>query len=175
MNQTRFIDWYSSITTGVKSMGFLTWPELLARRALPAPNSVRPVWTEGLDIQVGCLPLWLMRRGQGPSLCQQFPGKYPPSRQAPPPRPNLTPPGTLVRDWSLIMGKGGGGYKMGKSRVQNRLRPFPLKTGENFLRPSFYRGKLAPPPSPSVWLKLQAPMLKLHVPQNLLWPPFSMA
>ena len=32
----------------------------------------------------------------------------------------------MVRDWSLITGRGG--YKMGKSQVRNFLRP-PLKTG----------------------------------------------
>ena len=32
---------------------------------------------------------------------------------------------SLIRDWSLITGRGG--YKMGKSRVQKILRP-PLKT-----------------------------------------------
>ena len=31
-------------------------------------------------------------------------------------------------------GEGGGGYKMGKSRVRNFMR-LPLKTGLNFLRP----------------------------------------
>ena len=31
----------------------------------------------------------------------------------------------------------GGGYKMGKSRVRNFLRPPPLKTGSNFSRPPF--------------------------------------
>ena len=48
-----------------------------------------------------------------------------------------------------------------KKRV--KLFASPLLNGGNFLRP----------PPPSVWLKLQAPVLKL--PQNLLCPPpFSM-
>ena len=34
-----------------------------------------------------------------------------------------------LRDWSLITGRGGGGYKMGKSRVWNFLHLNPLKTG----------------------------------------------
>ena len=38
----------------------------------------------------------------------------------------------------------GGGYKMGKSRVQNFLR-HPLKTGLNFLRPPFKEWKLYAP------------------------------
>ena len=71
-----------------------------------------------------------------------------------------------VRDWSLITGMGGGGaYKMGKM-VDSKPSATPLKTVKLF----------APPPPPSLWRKLQAPVLKL--PQNLLCPPpppFSMA
>ena len=57
----------------------------------------------------------------------------------------LCPFTQVFRDRSLITRVGGGGYKMGKPRVQNCLRP------------------------PLVWIKLQAPVLKL--PQNLLCPP----
>ena len=49
--------------------------------------------------------------------------------------------------------------------LQDRVKriPHPLCKGGNLLRP----------PPPSVWLKLQAPVLK--IPQNILCPPFSMA
>ena len=98
-----------------------------------------------------------------------------------------------IRDWSLITGRGGG-YKMGKSRVRNFLRPPPqdrvklfvpplFKSG-NFTRPpppynmaktSSYRIKTTPKlfvaPPPSEWLKLCPPALfigvKLHMPPPL--------
>ena len=78
------------------------------------------------------------------------------------------------RDWSLFTGKGGGGYKMGKPRVQHVLPPPPPpQEGVHFWDPSSFEGwKLfAPPPPPhaSVWLKLQAPITKLL--QNVLCPP----
>ena len=41
----------------------------------------------------------------------------------------------VVRDWSLITRRGGGGYKIGKLRVGNFLRPPPSRQGKHFLRP----------------------------------------
>ena len=91
-----------------------------------------------------------------------------------------------LRDWSLITGRGG--YKMGKSRVRNFLRPPPSRQGKIFRAPPFKEWKLFAPPlqygynfklpcknypktccaPPSAWLKLFAPPLfvgvKLHVP-----------
>ena len=56
-----------------------------------------------------------------------------------------------LRDQSLITGRGG--YKMGKSRVRNFLRPPPppLKTGLNFSRPPtlLKSGNFSRPPPPA--------------------------
>ena len=104
----------------------------------------------------------------------------------------------IVRDWSLITGRRG--YKMGKLRAQNFLRP-PLRQGKtfrapllksgNFLRPPFNMAKTSSyhvettpkrfvtPPPPSAWLKVfPTPVfigVKLHMPAPLLFcsPPCS--
>ena len=95
---------------------------------------------------------------------------------------------TPIRDWSLITGRWGG-YKMGKLRVQNLLRPPPPppRQGKTFCTPGFKESKLFASPfnmartwlprknycktfcaSPSAWLKLFPASLfigvKLHVP-----------
>ena len=113
---------------------------------------------------------------------------------------HMVPREQHLRDWSLITGRGGG-YKIGKSRVRNFLRPPPqdkvklftaplLKSG-NFLHPPPYNmaktssycvrttPKLLRPPPPSAWLKLCPPPLfigvKLHVapPSRFVPPPLS--
>ena len=104
----------------------------------------------------------------------------------------------LIRDWSLITGRGG--YKMGKLRVQNFLRPPPSRQGKTFRAPPFKEWKLFTPPPynmaktssyhvkttpklfvppPSAWLKLFRPPLfvgvKLHVPPPpVLLPPLPL-
>ena len=69
-------------------------------------------------------------------------------------------------------GEGGGGYKMGKSRVRNFLSPPPpSKHGQTlYAPPPHFKGwKPFVAPPPPVWLKCQPPVLAL--PQNLLSPP----
>ena len=71
-----------------------------------------------------------------------------------------------LRDWSIITGRGGGGYKMEKSQVRNFFRPPPLLVSSPLLKDGNF---LHPPPPPR--LKLQAPQLKL--PQTFCAPPPS--
>ena len=79
-----------------------------------------------------------------------------------------------LRDRSLITGRWRG-YKMGKSRVQNLLHPptpfckFPFKGCKLVMPPPplLKGGNILPPLS--VWLNLQAPVLKL--PQKFFCPP----
>ena len=69
---------------------------------------------------------------------------------------------TLLRDWSLITGRGGG-YKIGKSQVRNFLRPLPpSRQSKTFCAPPPFKEwkRFAPSPPPSVWLKLQATVYK---------------
>ena len=96
----------------------------------------------------------------------------------------------ILRDWSLITGRGGG-YKMGKSWVRNFPLPPPSRQGKTFRAPPFKEWKLFAPPlqygynfkllrknypktfcaPPSAWLKLFPPPPfhrgKLHVPPPL--------
>ena len=65
------------------------------------------------------------------------------------------------------MGRGGGGLQNRKIAGPKLVVPPPLRRGKIYYPPPCFKG-LFPPP---VWLKLQAPMLKL--PQNLC-PPFRM-
>ena len=52
----------------------------------------------------------------------------------------------MFRDWSLITGRGGG-YKMGKSRAQNVLRPPPPQDRVKlFCAPHFIEWKPFAPP-----------------------------
>ena len=71
---------------------------------------------------------------------------------------------TNLRDRSLIKvgaEEGGGGYKIGKSRVLNLFVPSHLETGKSCPPPPPLKsGNLLHPPS--VWLKVEAPVLKLH-------------
>ena len=102
-------------------------------------------------------------------LCEFGIQKWGTHRHPPPPSRALQ----TLRDWSLITGRGG--YKMGKSRVRNLLRPPPppqdrvklfapplLKSG-NFSRPPYNMAKTS-----SFRIKTTP---KLFVPP----PPFSMA
>ena len=75
--------------------------------------------------------------------------------------------GSNLRDWSLIIG---GGYNMGNLRDQNFCTAPPTQDRVKLVAPPLLNGGhlLCPP---SVWLKLQAPVLKL--PQNLLCPLFQ--
>ena len=68
----------------------------------------------------------------------------------------------IVRDWSLITGRGRG-YKMGKLLVFAH----PSRQGKTCYAPppTF----IVPPPPPSVWLKLQAYML--NTPKPVVTPP----
>ena len=78
---------------------------------------------------------------------------------------------SLLRDWSLITGRGGGATKreiagpklFSPPPIQDRVKlfapPTPLLKSGNFLRP----------PPPSIWLKIQATAYTL--PQNMLCPP----
>ena len=76
-----------------------------------------------------------------------------------------------LRDWSIIMGRGG--YKIGISQgLKLFATPPPTQNRKNFLRHPFYRVETFCAPS-SAWLKLQAPVLKL--PQNLLCSPLPSA
>ena len=52
---------------------------------------------------------------------------------------------SAIRDWSLITGRGGG-YKMGKSRVRNFLRPPPSRQGKTFRNPLLKSGNFSCPP-----------------------------
>ena len=74
------------------------------------------------------------------------------------------------RDWSLIPGGGGGGTKWENCGPKTFCPPSP-RDRIKLLRPPF-KGWKPPPPLPSLWLKLQAP--KLKIPQNFL-SPFSTA
>ena len=60
---------------------------------------------------------------------------------------------SLLRDWSLITRRGG--YKMGKSRVRNLLRPPTSRQSKTFFAPPplLKSGNILRPP-PSIWLKL---------------------
>ena len=77
----------------------------------------------------------------------------------------------ILRDWSLIMGRGG--YKMGKSRVRNFLRP-PSRQGKTFRPPPLLKsGNFSCPPAYN-----KAKTSSYHVkttPKLFVPPPFSMA
>ena len=77
----------------------------------------------------------------------------------------------LLREWSLITGRGGGGYKMGKSLVQNLLCPPTTMTRTSSSRVKTTPKLLCPPCSMAK--KNSAPLfegIKLHLPPPP--PPF---
>ena len=55
----------------------------------------------------------------------------------------------------MVINYGEGGYKMGKSRVQNFLRPPPPQDRIKLFAPPFQRVETFRAP-PTIWLKLQA-------------------
>ena len=59
-------------------------------------------------------------------------------------------------DKGLVINYGEVGYKMGKLRVRNFLRPPPSRQGKTFRTPPpFKEGKVFCAP-PSIWLRIQA-------------------
>ena len=78
-----------------------------------------------------------------------------------------------MRSGMVVVVGGGGGLQYVKIKgLKLFVPPRPSRQGKNCHAPLLKCRNFMHPPPPSVWLKLQVPMLKL--PQNCLCPPFSM-
>ena len=109
------------------------------------------------------------------SVCPQVAADYMFSLYSSQVRPSIVLPVGYVgqplgiRDWSLITGSGGG-YKIGKSKVQTFCAPPPSRQGNIFHAPSYKGGNFSAP-LPFSMAKTTA----YKLPQNLSCLPFSMA
>ena len=77
----------------------------------------------------------------------------------------------VLRDWSLITGRGGG-YKMGKSRVRNFFAPPPSQDRVKLFTPPLLKsGNCSRPP----YNMAKTSSYRVKTTQNFLCPPFSTA